>query len=262
MDDGAVARYQGLLASVQHRLAQHFQLNANFTDSYCLSDYDFGAALAGSTNSQVFNRHADWGPCVFDTRYNFNTSLEAQSWWNGGNAWAKRLLSDWKLAPLIHASSGQPLLLNYGSAGGGTDFSRTGLGNDRPNQILPDPDATNHTCGNASICVQFLNPAAFSTSIPVGSYGNVGRNAVRGPGSFNFDLALSRQFRITERFSLQARAEAFNLINHPNFVGAISPAGLIAAFSTMTTNAASATFGQPQTAFDPRILQFALKAMF
>jgi len=110
--------------------------------------------------------------------------------------------------------------------------------------------------------VQFLNPAAFSTSIPVGSYGDVGRNAVRGPGMFNFDVALSRQFHIRERISLQVRAEAFNLINHPNFVGAISPAGLIAAFTTMTTNAASANFGQPQAAFDPRILQFALKAAF
>jgi Carboxypeptidase regulatory-like domain len=262
MDDGAVARYQGLLASVQHRLSNHFTLNANFTDSYCLSDYDFGAALAQSTNSQVFNRHADWGPCVFDTRYNFNTNLVAESWWTGGNVWAKRLLSDWRIAPLIHASSGQPLNLNYGGSAAGTDFSRTGLGNDRPNQLLPNAYATSQNCGNSSICVQFLNPAAFSNSIPVGSYGNLGRNSVRGPGTFNFDLELRREFAITERLRLQAIADAFNVINHTNFVGAISPSGLIAAFSTMTTNAASATFGQPQTAFDPRILQFALKLSF
>ena len=262
MDDGAVARYEGLLASVQHRLAQHFQLIANFTDSYCLSDYDFGAALAQPTNSQVFNRHADWGPCVFDTRYNFNASLVAESWWSGKNAWAGRQLRNWQIAPLIHAATGQPLSLNYGNAAAGTDFSRTGLGNDRPNQILPDPDATSHKCGNSSICVQFLNPSAFSTSIPVGSYGDLGRNAVRGPGMFNFDVALSRQFRMTERIALVARAEAFNVINHTNFVGAISPAGLIASFTTMSVNAASSTFGQPQAAFDPRILQFALKVIF
>jgi len=262
MDDGAVARYEGLLASVQHRFAQHFQFNANFTDSYCVSDYDFGAALADATSSQVFNRHADWGPCIFDTRYNFNANMVAQSWWNGKNKWAHRLLSDWQIAPLIHASTGQPLNLNYGSAANGTDFSRTGLQNDRPNQLLPDPYSHSSNCGNSSICVQFLDPAAFSTSIPVGSYGNVGRNAVRGPGTFNFDLALSRQFRLTERYTLQARGEAFNVINHTNFVGAISPAGLIAAFTTMNQNAASATFGQPQAAFDPRILQFAMKLVF
>jgi hypothetical protein len=262
MDDGAVAHYEGLLLSAQHRLAQHFVFNANFTDSYCLSDYDFGAALAQSTNSQVFNRHADWGPCVFDTRSNFNTYLLAQSWWNGGNVWAKRLLANWQLSPLMHAASGQPLLLNYGSSGAGTDFSRTGLGNDRPNQILANPYATSSVCSNSAICVQFLNPAAFSNSIPVGTYGNVGRNAVRGPGYLGFDVELRREFHVTERYRLQAIFDAFNVINHANFVGAISPAGLIAAFSTMTVNAASATFGQPQAAFDPRILQFAMKLYF
>ena len=69
-----MARYQGLLLSTSHRFSNHFSSNFNFTDSYCLSDYDFGAALAGSTNSQLFNRHADWGPCISDTRYNFNAS--------------------------------------------------------------------------------------------------------------------------------------------------------------------------------------------
>jgi hypothetical protein len=262
MDDGAVAHYQGLLLSVQHRFAQHFTFNANFTDSYCLSDYDFGAALANSTNSQAFNRHADWGPCVFDTRYNFNLSLVAQSSWRIRNVWANRLLNGWQLSPLIHASSGQPLNLNFGNSAAGTDFSRTGLGNDRPNQVLSNGRATSSACPTATgICDQFLNPAAFA-AIPIGTYGGVGRNALRGPGSLNFDVGLSRQFRITERFSLQARAEAFNIINHTNFVGGISPPGLVAAFTTLNTNVASSTFGQPQAAFDPRILQFALKVFF
>ncbi|HEX5226207.1 MAG TPA: carboxypeptidase regulatory-like domain-containing protein [Bryobacteraceae bacterium] len=262
MDDGAVARYQALLASVQHRFAAHFLLNANFTDSYCVSDFDFGAALAQPMNSQVFNRHADWGPCIFDTRYNFNAYLVAQSWWNGRNNRLRHMIENWQISPLIHAASGQPLNLNYGNPAMGTDFSRTGLGNDRPNQVLANANAPSQNCASSSICVQFLNPLAFSSSIPVGSYGHVGRNAVRGPGMFQFDLALSRQFKLSERFALEARAEAFNLINHPNFVGAISPAGLISAFTMMNMNAASSTFGQAQAEFDPRILQFSLKAFF
>jgi len=86
MDDDAVAHYQGLLMSVQHRFANNFTFLANYTDSYCVSDADFGAALAGASNSQPFNRHADWGPCVFDTRSNFNVSLVANSSWKGGSA--------------------------------------------------------------------------------------------------------------------------------------------------------------------------------
>ncbi|MGH9663144.1 MAG: TonB-dependent receptor domain-containing protein, partial [Bryobacteraceae bacterium] len=112
-DDGAVAHYQGLLVSVQHNFAHNFQFNANYTDSYCISDADFGAALATPANSQRFNRHADWGPCIFDTRHNFNSSIVATSPVTG-NSLSSRLLSNWQFAPLIHATSGQPLNIVVG----------------------------------------------------------------------------------------------------------------------------------------------------
>ncbi|MGA2742458.1 MAG: hypothetical protein ABSG65_34100 [Bryobacteraceae bacterium] len=109
--------------------------------------------------------------------------------------------------------------------------------------------------------MQWINPAAFVPN-PSGTFGDVGRNSLRGPGTVNVDVALSRIFGITERFRLEARAEAFNVINHANFVGGISPAGLVSSFATMNTNLSSSAFGQVQSAFDPRILQFALKVYF
>jgi hypothetical protein len=254
MDDGAVAHYEAMLLSIQHRFARNYTFLANYTDSYCVSDYDFGAALATPSNSQPFNRHADWGPCVFDTRSIFNASLVATSSWKGG-VWASRLLSNWQLAPLFHVSSGQPLNITTGH-----DDSLTDLNNDRPNQVLADAYPTTPGCKSAP-CYQWINPEAFVPN-PTGTFGNVGRNALRGPGTTNVDVALSRIFGISERFHLEARAEAFNIINHPNFVGAISPAGLVAAFTTMNTNLSSSSFGQVQSAFDPRIMQFALKLYF
>ncbi|MGA2599551.1 MAG: carboxypeptidase regulatory-like domain-containing protein [Bryobacteraceae bacterium] len=258
MDDGAVARYQGLLLSTQHRFSQHYTFLANYTDSYCLSDYDFGAALAGSTNSQVFNRHADWGPCISDARSLFNASLVATSSWNSGNRFMKALLSNWELAPLFQARTGQPLTLTTG-----TDNSRTDLGNDRPNQIMANDAATNPICSTSKICVQWLNPAAFSPN-PIGTYGDLGRNAVRGPGFFGFDLSLDRNFKITERFSVQVRADAFNILNHTNFVGGFAPAGQPAGatYGTVSTALNSSTFGQITGAYDPRIFQFAMKLFF
>jgi Carboxypeptidase regulatory-like domain/TonB dependent receptor len=258
MDDGAVARYEGLVLSLAHRFSQNFQINTNFTDSYCLSDYDFGAALAGSTNSQPFNRHADWGPCVSDTRYNFNFSAVAVSAFHSSNSFVSHVLNNWELAPLIHASSGQPLMVTSGK-----DNSRTGLENDRPNQVLANVSAVNPICSSQQICVQWINPDAFVQN-PVGTYGNVGRNAERGPGLFNFDLALNRTFKLSERFRLQARAEAFNILNHTNFVGAFAPAGQPAgaSFGTLSTNLSSSNFGQVTGAYDPRILQFAMKVIF
>jgi len=264
-DDGAVAHYNGLLLSVQHRLSNSFTFNANYTDSYCISDADFGAALAAPSNSQPFNRHADWGPCVFDTRHNFNTTLVATSSMKRGNRLINRLLSDWQIAPLIHIASGQPINIITGK-----DNSLTGINsgnNDRPNQVLPNVYATSPVCDKVfSSCVQFLNKAAFQPNAP-GTFGNLGRNAVEGPHNINVDVALSRLFRITERFSLQARMDAFNIFNHANFVGAISPAGTVSAypiFSNGTNNGslASSSFGRIPSAFDPRILQFALKLFF
>ena len=264
-DDGAVAHYNGLLLSVQHRLSNSFTFNANYTDSYCISDADFGAALAAPSNSQPFNRHADWGPCVFDTRHNFNTTLVATSSMKRGNRLINRLLSDWQIAPLIHIASGQPINIITGK-----DNSLTGINsgnNDRPNQVLPNVYATSPVCDKVfSSCVQFLNKAAFQPNAP-GTFGNLGRNTVEGPHNVNVDVALSRLFRITERFSLQARMDAFNIFNHANFVGAISPAGTVSAypiFSNGTNNGslASSSFGRIPSAFDPRILQFALKLFF
>jgi len=254
MDDGAVAHYQGMMLSLQHRFAHNFTFLTNYTDSYCISDYDFGAALAGSTNSQLFNRTADRGPCIFDTRHNFNAQLVATTSIKGGNAWVNRLLSNWQFAPLVHASSGQPLNITVGK-----DNSLTGLGNDRPVQVAADAYVSNRSCSGTP-CVQWINPASFQPNA-LGTYGTVGRNALRGPATVNFDAAVSRLFRFTERYSLQARVDAFNVFNHTNFVGAISPAGQ-PSFSTMSTSESSSTFGQVQAAFDPRILQFSLKLYF
>jgi hypothetical protein len=259
MDDGAVAHYEGLLFSLQHTFSHHFQMNANFTDSYCVSDYDFGAALAGSTNSQSFNRHADWGPCISDTRSIFNISGVATSGFNSSYKVLNAIVNNWQLSPLMHAASGQTLNVTSGK-----DNSLTTLGNDRPNQVLQNVYmASGSTCGSQAICVQYINPAAFVQN-PTGTYGNVGRNELRGPGNFTFDLSLVRTFKVKERFSLQVRAEAFNILNHTNFVGAFAPAGQPAGstYGTASTNLSSSNFGQITGAYDPRIMQFAMKVFF
>ncbi len=246
-DDGAVAHYQAMLLSVRHSFSNHFMLSANYTDSYCVSDYEFGAALATPTNSVPFSRGSDRGPCIFDTRHNFNTTLVAVSSVKG-NPWTSRLLSNWQVAPLVHVASGQPLNVTTGK-----DQSLTGLNNDRPVQVLSNPYPANKG-------VQWINPAAVTPNA-LGTFGTLGRNALRGPGALNFDVGLSRLFKLKERFNLEARAEAFNVLNHTNFVGAISPAGGTS-YTTMNTNSSSSAFGKVQSAFDPRIMQFALKLHF
>jgi hypothetical protein len=202
---------------------------------------------------------------VFDTRHNFNLSLVATSSIKRYSGWTNRLLNNWQLAPLFHAASGQPINIIDGS-----DNSLTGINsglNDRPNQVLSNVYATNSVCNAGSTpCVQYLNQAAFALA-PLGTFGNLSRNAINGPDNINLDVSLSRQFKITERFSLQARADAFNMLNHTNFAGAISPAGTVSSYPTFSSGTNNnrlnaGTFGRIPSAFDPRIMQFALKLFF
>ena len=84
----------------------------------------------------------------------------------------------------------------------GTDNSRSGVGLDRPNLALPN--AYNSVWGRS---LQFLNAAAFQPNA-VGTFGNLGRDALFGPGLLQLDAALSRLFSLSERYRLEARFEA------------------------------------------------------
>ena len=91
------------------------------------------------------------------------------------------------------------------------------------------------------------------------------RNGTRGPNFFGFDLALARSLKLNEKFSLEIRAEAFNILNKVNFFGQTVPAGLpVSAFNagTVSQGESSSTFGEATGAYDPRILQFSMKVHF
>jgi hypothetical protein len=246
-DQGGNSNYSGLLLSLQHRFRHGVTLLTNYTWSHCISDVDYGSSLDADFYQNPYNRAADRGNCVFDVRQSTNTSLIVVSPVKG-NGFADRVLRNWQIAPIVTIHSGLPLNVTDG-----VDISQTGIGLDRPNLILPN------TSPSSSNPLNFINRAAFQTQA-AGTFGNLGRDVVSGPGTVNFDFSLSRTFRLRERWQLEGRAEAFNVINHPNFVGA-NPT-LYPAQTALTTTLSSSTFGQIQNANDPRILQFALKLHF
>jgi hypothetical protein len=80
----------------------------------------------------------------------------------------------------------------------------------RPNLV---PGVDPYASGGGTL---WLNPAAFATPLP-GTFGNLGRNALRGPGFSQLDLQVSRTFRVTESQAIIFRIDAFNALNHENF---------------------------------------------
>jgi hypothetical protein len=258
-DEGANAHYEALLLSVQHRFGHGFTLLSNYTDSVCISDFDFTGELGGSPNSQPFNRGADRGPCNFDVRHIFNTSMVATSTVKGGNKWVNRIATGWQLSPIIRATSGRRFSVTTGS-----DNSRTGLNNDRPIVIAPNAYSSTSTCPLATTsCIRYLAPAGVALAPnPVGTFGNLGRNALQGPGSLSVDMTLSRNFAIHEQIRLEVRVEAFNVINRANFDNPTT------ALNSSNFGLITATAGAPGGSLllpsigDPRILQFAMKLHF
>jgi len=232
-DMNANSHYNGMLFSVQHRMRNNFTLLFNYTYSHCTSDGDFGGELAGNYYSDPKNRGRDRGNCNFDIRHLSYTSLIAASPIQG-TGFVRRLLHGWQLAPIVAIRSG--IAINVTT---GLDKSLTAIGLDRPNQVLPNVSSV------ASDPAVWLNRDAFAQNAD-GTLGNLGKNAIHGPGTFNVDLSLSRAFHVGERVRLEARAEASNSLNHVNY-------------NNPTTNFNSSTFGKIQGAADPRILQFGLK---
>jgi hypothetical protein len=105
-------------------------------------------------------------------------------------------------------------------------------------------------------------PGVVAPNSPDGAtlFGNAGQGIILGPGQFNFDISVLKNFRITERQSVQFRTEFFNTFNHPQF----EPPGNIAASPPAALNVnAPGSFGQiTALAVNPRVMQFALKYIF
>lgn len=250
ISDGGTTSYNGVITAIQHRMSNNFSFLANYTWSKCLSIVDNPGDVAGPSYEHTSNARLDRGPCGFDARHIFNTTLVASSHFQSLKGWKGAVVNDWQVAPLIRIISGLPLNITSG-----VDNSRSGIGLDRPN-LVPGVDPYTHTKIQQRANLAYFNKAAFVQN-DVGSYGNLSRNYFRTPSNYNFDLAVSRIFPVHERLNFQLRMEAFNVLNHPNF-STVNATGA-AAFTTALNNG---TFGNVTGALDPRIFQLAGKFTF
>lgn len=262
VSDTANASYNGLVATLQHRLSSTFSLLANWTWAKCLNIDDASGDYAGTATESIANPGLDYGPCGSDYRSIENMSLVTRSGFHFGNRAAKLLLNNWELAPLMHVSSGAAVNVTAGQ-----DNSLTAVGNDRPNLVggVNPYHEVSFRSVKSEATREYLDPAAFAqvtAPCPVdsknkllpgcqflGTYGNVSRNSFRGPRSFGIDAQISRIFPIHERLALTLRLEAFNALNHPNF-------------GNPDAKLTDSTFGQVSSASAARVFQGAIKVSF
>jgi hypothetical protein len=195
-----------------------------------------------------FDLRAEHGPSLFNAaqRFVFSGSY-ALPVWHAAPTGVGLLVNGWQLNGIVSLASGTPFTVydsnNASMQGSAPEI--TGFFSSRPN-ALSDPNTGPHTPN------QWVSRSAFQQLTPEanpGEFGNEGRNAVTGPGLATVDVSLFKNFSITDTTHVQFRAEAFNALNHPNFM-------------LPENDLASPEFGQILQAAPPRLLQLALKFIF
>jgi hypothetical protein len=230
--------YNALQTEVTHRLSRGFEIRANYTWSKNL-DMNSGLTGAQSQNQaqMILDRNdlrRDWGPSAL------NVTSQA------GISGRYELPFGWQLNAIATLLSGFPFTPVIGA-------NRSGDGDTRnPDRPSMNPSFTGPVVlGQAG---QWFNPNAFILPAP-GTYGNLGRGVFNGPGLADLDLSLFKNTAVSEKASLQFRAEVFNVLNHANLG---TPNATV--FSSGTVNASAGLITTLATA--PRQIQFGLKLVF
>jgi hypothetical protein len=228
--------YHGLTANLRKRFGQHYEFLASYTWSHAIDDStDLQSPLEPQDN---FHPNADRSNSVFDQRHRFVFSGVYQSG-RLGSGFARKLFSDWTIAPIIEVVSGRPFNIIAGDDRN-LDFSPL---TDRP--MTSSQGATN-SCGDTAAPSKF-SPTGFliPTCFIDGTFaGDLGRNAGTRPYNLFFDMGISKRIPLGERVSLTGRVDAFNVINK---------------FNVCDVNPLWNSGQTPTSACDPRQFQFALK---
>jgi hypothetical protein len=197
------SNYNGLWVTAKKRLAQGLQFNTSYTWSHSIDDNsrnNQGLVIQDSNNLA-----GDRGNSDFDVRQRVVISGVYALPFKGN-----RLKEGWEISLIEQAQTGSPLNFHTSNA------AFTGSANLRPNVVgVPQVGFSPATNGSATSITYIENPSVFVNQ--GNAFGNLGRNAITGPGFFNFDMAVVKNTRIRERVNLQVRADAFDLFNQTNF---------------------------------------------
>ncbi len=237
------SNYNGLWFSANKRLAQGLTFNTSYTFSKSIDNNSVGSSNPQAQDYR--NLSAERALSDFDARHRFVLSGTYILPFKANGAFAGRLVQGWTMSPIVNLQSGSPfspIIAVTDSKGSLEAFNRPFLVAGVP-LYLPNPSPSG-----------FLNPAAFVRQAT--GFGNAGRNILRSPGFEDIDFSIAKTTAIKERASLQFRAEAFNLFNHPNFGQPVNNLASSAFGQILATRTARGDLGSS------RQLQLGLKLIF
>jgi hypothetical protein len=244
--------FHGLQSSLNRTFARGWLFQTQYMYSKIIDDNagsGDGAEISIPTCRRCERAPADW-----DVRHTFTANSVYELPFGPGrrygakSGFAGKLLEGWDLSGVFTARTGRPFTATIDRAT--ADVPSGSARNQRPNLtgISPIPDVQTPD--------RYINPAAFSAPAK-GTYGNAARNILRAPGLWQMDASLNKRTKLSESFTLDFRAEAFNLFNRPQF-------------GTPASNLSNSNFGIIRTTVNDgatgfgtaRSLQFMLRLSF
>ena len=228
------AFWDALEIAVKHPVGHNLFFNVAYTWQHNLGTSNSTSYLDGAGAQNYYNPGADYGNSPLDARQVFSaTYVYTLPWYNTGRGLKNTLLGGWHNTGVLTVQSGFPLTP-------GLSVPFQGLAG-RPNRVASNISGPQSQA-------EWFNTGAFAAPA-YGYFGNASIGSIPGPGMWDFDFSIYKDFKVTERSKFQFRAEAFNIFNHTNFSGVQTAVG-------------AGNFGQVTSALDPRILELALRFEF
>ncbi len=251
--------YNSLLVDVRRSFGNGFQFRGNYTFAKNLDDGSaWNTSVSGNTPAFVMfplQPMLDWGPAATDVRHlaSLNGSYElpfgkGQRFLTHSSKPVSVLTSGWTVSAIANVMTGFPFTPQLG-------YNPTGNGDTR-NPVRPNWNPNFNGKLYPRTTSQYFNPEAFLPPA-TGTYGNVSRDSMTGPGLAELDFSATKNAHLTERLGLQFRAEFFNVLNHTNFM---TPNEVV---YTSATSGISPTAGLvTSTSTTSRQIQFGAKLVF
>jgi hypothetical protein len=265
-----VSNYHGVTASVQTKFNPHVQLQANYTWSHALDTISNAGVLPFDINQSIqvqldptSAKRLNYGSADYDIRHNVTAIYILDSGFRPGKGVVNQILGGWTVSGAFYVHSGRPYTV--------IDSGEVGVLSNFVNGTFPGVlTGAIPSGGGGDQCTTALQPclsssifAPVASAVPVAP-SNQRRNQFRGPGFFDTDLSVLKNFKITESVRFAAGVNFFNLINHPNFA---NPDNDLASptFGTILATTASPT--SPLGSFlgadnSPRLIQLTARVTF
>jgi hypothetical protein len=237
---GGNDNYNALQVTLNRRFSHGLTTGAQYVWGHSIGNTDGSKDARSSSNNYSFA--TERGDNISDVRQSFNLSLlyqlpfgAGQKYGSSAGSLAKGVLGGWQFGTLFNARTGLPIDVEIARAAIVYRNNTTGVITTSPvvtDGVVQTTPVVNVPGGGQSRNVArpnlvagvdpyihnqgwlYINPAAFSMPAP-GTYGNLGRNALRGPGISQLDLTLSKKFPVKEQMNFEFRAECYNILNSP-----------------------------------------------